>query len=439
MGNKFPQRPQTGSFSQSFPEEEKAWTGMLPDLGYREYMKIALLTTLLVSSALSQEWPQYLGPNGDGTAEGQIPMTVQKLGPRTLWQAKIGKGCSSFAISKGRAITVGNTNDEDTIWCFNAQTGEIVWKKTYPEKLAAKYYDGGPGATPTIDGDRVFILSKSGRLTCHDLANGDEKWAVSYKEDLDGNMPTWGFSASPTVYGDLLLCLPCAKGGALVALDKVTGELKWKSNNIARPGYAAPVFFKHKGNDAALVFHGRSLVGYDLSKKGKVLFTHPWRTPYDVNASNPVFLDGMVFIASGYGMGYAVLDVTGAEPKILHRNRDLPMIFQNAFLVGDHVMGCFGDKRKRTELFRMDMKSGKILWKYELPGSRASTAKIGETFVILCEDGHLVFGEATKERFIESSRHKILGKLCWAPIAIGEGKAFARTNQGDAICLDLLN
>lgn len=400
-------------------------------------MKRVFLTTLLISTALSQEWPRFLGPNGDGTAEGEIPMSVQRLGPETLWTSEIGKGCSSFAISRGRAITVGNSDDTDTVWCFDAKTGDVIWKKNYPEKLAAKYYDGGPGATPTIDDSRVYVLSKSGRLTCHDLANGDEKWAVSYKEDFDGNMPTWGFSASPTIFGDLLLCLPCAKGGALVALDKVSGEFRWKSGNIARPGYSAPVLFKYQGNDAALVFHGRSLVGYDLTKKGEVLFTHGWRTPYDVNASNPIFHEGKVFIASGYGMGYAVLDVTGAEPKVLHQNRDLPMIFQNAFLVGDHVMGCFGDKRVRAQLFRMDMESGKILWKYELPGTRASTAKIGETFVILCEDGHLVFGKASEDQFTESSRHKVLEKLCWAPIAIGEGKAFARTNQGKAICLNL--
>lgn len=400
-------------------------------------MKIALLTTLLVSSALSQEWPQYLGPNGDGTAEGQIPASVQKDGPKTLWTAKIGKGCSSFAISHGRAITVGNSNDEDTIWCFDTKSGEIVWKKTYPEKLAPKFYDGGPGATPTIDGDRVFVLSKSGRLSCHDFKTGDEKWMVNFKDDFKGNIPTWGYSSAPVAYGDLLLCLPCTKGAAMVALDKATGKEKWKSSNTARPGYSAPVFFKHKGNDAALVFHGRNLVGYDLSEKGEVLFTHGWRTPYDVNASNPVVHDGLVYIASGYGMGYAVLDITGDEPKVLHKNPDLRMIFQNALMVGDDVMGCFGDKSVEAELFRMDLKSGEILWRHRIPGTRASTAKIGETFVLLSEEGDLIFGEASEAKFTETGRHKILGKLCWAPLAIGDGKVFARTNQGDAICVDL--
>lgn len=400
-------------------------------------MKVAFLTTLLVSTGLSQDWPGYLGPNGDGTAEGEIPAKIQQLGPKPLWEAKIGRGCSSFAISKGKAITTGNTDEQDTVWCFDTKSGDVVWKKTYPEKLAPKYYDGGPGATPTIDGDVVYILSKSGRLTCHDLASGAEKWKVDYKKDLGGNMPTWGYSASPTIFGNLLICLPCDKGAAMVALDKKTGELKWKSSNTARPGYAAPVFYKHKGNDAAIVFHGRSIVGYDLTKEGEVLFTYQWRTPYDVNASNPVYHDGKVFFASGYGMGYAVLDISGAEPKLVHRDRDLPMIFQNAFLEGDDVMGCFGDKRRRAELFRMDIKTGEVLWKYAIPGTRASTAKIGDTLVILSENGLIVFGKADEKGFTESSRHQVLTKLCWAPIAIGDGKAFIRTNRGSAVCLDL--
>lgn len=401
-------------------------------------MKASLLTTLLVSTCFCQDWPQYLGPNGDGTVEGEIPAKIQQLGPKKRWEAQIGTGCSSFAISQGKAITVGNKDNQDTLWCFDTKTGEVIWKKTYAEDLAPKYYDGGPGATPTIDGGLVYNLSKSGRLSCHDFQTGEEKWVLSYKDDFGGNMPTWGYSASPLVYGELLICLPCDKGSAMVALDKKTGNVEWKSKNTARPGYAAPVFCKHQGKEMAIVFHGRSIVGYDLSSQGEVVFSYEWRTSYDVNASNPVYHDGKVFFASGYGMGYGVLDIQGNEPKLLHRDRDSPMIFQNAFLVGDDILGCFGDKRRKAELFQMDLETGKLLWKYEIPGSRASTVKVGETLAVLSEDGVLVFGKADEKGFTESSRHQVLSKLCWAPLAIGDGKAFLRTNRGSAICLDLL-
>lgn len=400
-------------------------------------MKSILLIILLTGSSLAATWSSYLGPNGNGTAEGMIPAEIQTKGPKTLWTAKIGKGCSSFTIADGKAYTVGNINDEDILWCFDAATGKVLWKTTYDEKLAPKYYDGGPGATPIIDGGLVYNLSKSGRLSCHEAATGVQKWMVHFQDDLGGNMPTWGYSSSPVIYGDSLICLPCSKKGAMVLLDKKTGKLRWQSSNSARPGYSAPVLYQHKGKDAAVVFHGRTLVGYDLTDKGKVLYEFEWRTPYDVNASNPQVLGDLVHLSSGYNMGYAVIDISKETPEIVHRNRDLPMIFQNSFVQGGDLIGCFGDKRYNTELYRMDFKTGKILWKHPLPGTRGSTALIGDTTVVLTETGLVVFGKAGEKEFTESGRHQVLQKLCWAPLAIGEGKLFARTNQGEAICLDL--
>ncbi len=400
-------------------------------------MKIFILLLAGVSMATAQQWPQYLGPNGDGTANGSVSAAVQKAGPKTLWAKDIGKGCSSFAISGGRVFTTGNKNDQDTLWCFDAQTGKELWKKTYPEKLAAKFYEGGPGATPAIDGERVYSLSKSGDLFCYHVKTGAKIWSVDFKKDFRGNKPTWGFSSSPVIYNDLLLTLPCAKKGAMVALDKKTGKLVWQSSNTARPGYAAPVFFKYRGKDAALVFHGRKLVGYDLSAKGAVLFEHTWRTPYDVNASNPQVLGDKVFLAAGYGMGHAILDISEEKPKETHRERDLPIIFQNVYQENGDLIGCFGDKNFKTELFRMDFASGKIRWRKKLPGTRGSVASIGKTTIILCETGDLIFGTAGKNGFRETGRSKIPGKRYWAPLAVGEGKLFGRTNEGQMICLGL--
>ena len=400
-------------------------------------MKIVLLFLACNAIISAQQWTQFLGPNGNGTIDGEISESVQKNGPRTLWKAEVGTGCSSFVISDNRAFTVGNKNNEDTIWCFNASSGDILWKKTHPEKLAPKYYDGGPGATPTLDGDLVYVLSKSGKLSCLMAQDGKEVWSKSFRDDFKGNMPTWGYSASPLVYGDSLICLPCTKGAALIALNKKTGDLLWKSSNTARPGYAAPVFYSQNGSDAALVFHGRSLVAYNLSKKGEVIFEHPWRTSYDVNASNPLIKNNLVYISSGYGMGYAVLDVSGPKPKAVHSDRDLRMIFQNAYTIGSDIVGTLGDKNFEAELFRMDFKTGKVKWKHRVPGTRGSTLQVGETTVVLSETGSLVFGRATEKEFVESGRHQVLSKLCWAPLAIGEGKLFARTNKGQAICLSI--
>ena len=90
-------------------------------------MKTALLFLFCNSITFAQQWTQFLGPNGNGTIDGEISESVQKNGPKTLWKAEVGVGCSSFVIADKRAFTVGNKNNEDTIWCFNASSGDILW------------------------------------------------------------------------------------------------------------------------------------------------------------------------------------------------------------------------------------------------------------------------------------------------------------------------
>jgi outer membrane protein assembly factor BamB len=297
--------------------------------------------------------------------------------------------------------------------------------------------EGGPNTTPTIDGDRVYTLSRTGALYCLRLADGRPVWRKHLKDDFGGKPGSWGYSASPVVDGDLLYVLPCSKNGGFFALNKSDGSVAWNTRDVRRSGYSAPLITTIDGKKAALVFDGRALVAHDLGAKGKVLFEFPWKTSYDVNASNPQYHDGKVFVASGYGMGYTVLDVTGKKPKVLHQDHDIRMIFQNSVRTGDTITGVFGDKRIDAELIRMDLASGKILWRQAMPGTRASSALVGDTFVLLSETGELVAGKATDKGFAETGRKSILKRRCWSPFAVAGGKLFARNNNGDAICLDV--
>jgi outer membrane protein assembly factor BamB len=394
-----------------------------------------LALSLAPAFVSAQDWPRYLGPDGAGKVEGKFRSNWQEEKPKEAWRKNLGQGCGSFAISGDKVVVMGNQNNTDVVWCFDAATGNELWTHKYPEKLDPKLYDGGPNTTPTIDGDSVFTLSRTGNLFCLSLADGKPKWHKHYQTDFKGKAPSWGYSASPVVKGDLLYCLPCAKDGGLYALDKTTGEPKWKSGDSTKPGYAAPVFFNYKGRGVVAAFHGRELATYSLD--GKPVFNFEWRTSYDVNASNPQYHDGCMFLASGYGMGYVVIDVSGAEPKILHKNEDIRMIFQNSLLVDGDILGVFGDKNIEAELIRMEMKSGKILWREKMPGTRGSSAMVGEEMVILSETGDLLCGKPTKEGWTEHGRVKALSGTCWAPVAFAHGRIFARNNKGEAVCLEV--
>ena len=193
----------------------------------------------------------------------------------------------------------------------------------------------------------------------------------------------------------------------------------------------------YRGKKTAFVFHGRKLVAYDLAAKGVVLFDYTWRTPYDVNASNPVFQNNMLHLSSGYGMGNIVLDLSGDEPKELHRDRDRRMIFQNALPKEGDIIGVFGDKGMKAEVYRMEMKTGKLKWAVSIPGSRGSALMSGDKLIILSETGELIFGKESDNQFSITGRHKILPKLCWSPPAFSDGRLFARSNGGKLVCVSL--
>jgi len=400
--------------------------------------RLLAITCLFTLPAVGQDWPADLG-NGTGIIDAKIRTNWNDEAPKVLWKKDIGKGCTSWAIVNDRAVVMGNDDDQDTVWCFDAATGNVIWKHSYAEKLSPKLYEGGPNATPTIDDGLVYTLSKTGKLLCLDFATGDVKWQKHLKDDFDGKAPDWGYSAPPWVDGDDLIVLPCSrKGNSLVVLDKKTGKTNWKTDSVARSGYTQPVIIEHKGTRAALVFHGRRAVCYDIEKdKGNILFEHGWRTSYDVNASNPQYLDGHVFMASGYGMGYCVIDATGSEPKVLHKDEDTRLIFQNSLQVDGDIIAVFGDKNIDAELIRMDLKSGKVRWKQSMPGTRGSSIMVGDHLVILSETGDMIVGEAGKTGWKELGRIKPLAKRCWSYLAYSNGRIFARNNDGQAVVLDV--
>jgi outer membrane protein assembly factor BamB len=398
---------------------------------------LLLSLALLPGFALARDWPRYLGPDGSGKVDGEIRTNWKEEKPKELWRKDLGKGCTSFAIAGDKVVVMGNKNDTDIVWCLDAATGKELWTHKYPEKLNPKLYDGGPNATPTIDGDVVYTLSRTGNLFCLSMADGKPKWHKHFQNDFKGTAPSWGYSASPVVKGDLLYCLPCAKDGGLFALEKSTGKVSWKSGDSTKPGYAAPVFFNYKGREVAAAFHGRELVTYDLESKGKPVFEFGWRTSYDINASNPQYHDGMMFLASGYGMGYVVIDVSGSKPKVLHKDEDTRMIFQNSILQDGDILGVFGDKNIDAELIRMDMKTGKARWRAKMPGTRGSSLMVGDQMVILAETGDIICGEPAMSGWTEHGRVKALPSVSWAPVAFAHGRIFARSNNGEAVCLEV--
>ena len=384
------------------------------------------------------DWPRFLGPNGNGiiAKDDAFYADWASYTPKELWSRQIGIGCSSFAIAGEKVFTLGNQDNEDTVWCFDSESGKVIWKYTYDELKGAKYYTGGTSSTPTIDGDRVYTVSKQGKLLCFDTNSGKVLWQKHYSDDFGGKRQSWGWAASPVVYGELLIIDPGSKTGSLVALNKLTGEKVWAAGE-EEPGYSTPVIYQRDGTDYAAVFHKKGLAAYDLRNPGEPVFRFPWRTSYGVNATNPHYLDGKFYLGSGYGQGYAVIDITQSEPEIIHRDRERSLKVQTSLRIGDRIIAHYGGDGKPGDLVAIDFESGKTHWEYDVPGDLGNPIAIGDKILVFTDSGHIILGEDTGNEFKELGRHHALLGTSWAPPAYADGKLFLRNNQGKAVCLDV--
>ena len=190
--------------------------------------------------ASANDWPRWRGTDFNGISkETGWSASWPQEGPKQLWKANVGTGFSSIAVSNGRAYTLGNINDTETIYCLDANTGKVLWKHCYACSTDPNLYEGGPNATPTVDGNAVYTFSRKGHVFALDARSGNVIWSRNIHDELGLRIPSWGFSGSPLVDGKLLII---NAGPAGTALDKATGKVVWSSGKESA-GYSSPIPF----------------------------------------------------------------------------------------------------------------------------------------------------------------------------------------------------
>lgn len=378
------------------------------------------------------DWNQWRGPdlNGISPETGWVSQWTDK-GPEIIWQTNVGIGFSSISIADGRAYTLGNREDTETLYCFDAETGKVLWKHAYPCKLDPKYYEGGPSATPTVDGGRVYSLSREGQMFCLVAETGKVLWSKDLVDELKLREPTWGFSGSPLVTTNRLFL---NIGTAGTALDKRTGVILWTSGARAA-GYATPQLFDHNGTEMLAIFGAKGLHAVNPDT-GKQLWEYRWSTSYDVNAADPIFKGSEVFISSGYGTGGGLLDFSSGKPKLVWESKEMHNMFNSSILIGNHLYGISGQDSKPSDLRCVEWSTGTVKWK-EPSLLFGSLIAANDKLIALSEKGELVIAEAIPSEFNALGRSQILDGLCWTAPALSNGLLYARNAEGDLVCVDL--
>src|SRR3954471_19340904 len=215
-------------------------------IGFRQWLLPVCAVFWLVWSSvgIANDWPRWRGPDLNGISkEKEWSVSWPTEGAKQLWKASVGIGFSSVAVADGRLFTLGNKEETDTVHCFDSESGKQLWKHSYPCPLDPIYYEGGPGSTPTVDGPDVYTLSKRGHLFCFEAATGKLLWKKNLMEEVGAEKPRWGFAGSPLIQSNLVIV---NVGAAGTALDKSNGNIAWKSDTNAT-GYATPIPFAASG------------------------------------------------------------------------------------------------------------------------------------------------------------------------------------------------
>jgi len=398
-------------------------------------------------SVRAEDWPCWRGVNGDGISRetGWDP-AVFRNGPNILWTTNVGQGHSAVSIKEGLLYTQGSrviAKDgeeifEESVHCLNALTGKEIWSFTYPSEAMDH---NGPRATPTVEESRVFTLGSNGDLFCFDAKNGTVLWKKHLVAEGLSRKWKWGFSGSPVVDGERLIL---NAGSAGLAVDKITGDVLWKSAN-QNCGLGTPVLTELRGRTIALINTEYTLYAVNCSD-GNIEWAYPW--PYC--DSDPVLVQDKIFLFGGKPGNQrcrALIRVEDAEPVAEWPEKKMNISMLSWIAYEGFVYGFTYDK-KSIHFMCIDLETGKITWEKKLEDWAGLSMANGHLF-LLESNGELAIVRASSDSYSEVSRARVLKMsdrnkypevqplACWTAPVLCEGKIYVRNTYGDIACINL--
>ena len=368
------------------------------------------------------DWPRFLGPLADGkSSETGIRKAWPAEGPPVRWSLRVGRGYGVPAVSRGRLFLFDRYQDKARLTCLKAETGEELWRAEYATHYEGYYEsDGGPVATPIVDGDRVYTFGIEGRLRCHRAVDGKLLWDVDTAARFGVVQDLYGAGSTPWIEGDLLIAViggsppgspdiftdeVRGNGSGIVAFDKHTGEVRYSlSDELA--GYSSPIVATLGGRRWGFAFTRGGLLAFD-PLRGKVDFSFPWRDPEHrgINAAMPVVVDDTVFITEAYGMGGAMLriradgtyEVVWKDPSP-DGSKKLAAHWNTPIYHRGYLYGMSGRTSQDAELRCVKHATGEVMWR-KTGLKMATLLYADEHLIVVTEFGRMLLVKADPERF----------------------------------------
>lgn len=382
------------------------------------------------------DWPQWRGPERNGISQETGLLEAWPAdGPKLVWQVKdIGTGYSTPAVVGDRLYLLSSEGTSDEfVRAYDTRNGNLAWSTRIGKVGNPDQRPSYPGSrsTPTVDGEVLFALGSDGDLVCLTTATGETRWRRNVRTEFGGTPGEWAYSESPLVDGDVVVCTPGGSEATLVALNKHTGDVIWKS---AIPGgdeaaYASVIIVEVDGVKQYVQFLGKGLVGVD-AKTGKFL----WR--YDktaegspANIPTPLAHDGYVYSGSSRG-GAALVKLNvkdgSVEAEPVYFSTRLPTGIGGAVLVEGNLYGS-----TRQGMVCANFKSGEIQWQDRGIGA-ASVCYADGRLYLHGENGDVALIEATPDAYRQTGRFTLPDQpdrgrsKAWTYPVVANGRLYIR-------------
>jgi outer membrane protein assembly factor BamB len=399
-------------------------------------LRLAIGFCIVTAAAVAlgaDDWPEWRGKGRLGVwHESGLVERFPAGGPPATWRTAIHAGYAGPAVAGGRVFvtdsrrTKGNQAIERAI-ALDEQTGAVLWIREWATDYSGLQlvYAIGPRATPTVDGDRVYVVGAMGNLLTLDVANGEIVWQKDYVQDFNASIPSWGIAGAPLVDGDRLIALVGGEPDAkLVAFDKRSGKEVWRAlSSDTEPGYNQPIIIDAGGVRQLILFHPQGFSSLNPAT-GVVYWEIEHRVQMGIVVATPVRSGRYLFFTSQYG-GARMLELDDSRPaaKLLWSgpgeqdpgmSHDTPntlnSVISTPIIHGDHVYGLDNDGQLRC----LEAATGKLVWKtdailkeHAMYGT-AFFVRNGERYFINNDRGELVMAKVSPTGFEEIDRAKLV-------------------------------
>ncbi|NIM02409.1 MAG: PQQ-binding-like beta-propeller repeat protein [Acidobacteria bacterium] len=396
----------------------------------RFVITLLLIGLLVPTAGLPADWPQFRGPQRDGTSsETGLLRSWPDGGPEVLWSTPVGQGYSSAAIHDGRVYF--NDYDESTfeflVRALNLEDGKELWR--FKEKRRIRPNHGITRAVPATDGKVVIALDPKAVLHALDAETGKEIWRKNFVQDYESKIPPWYNGQNPLIEDDKVVVAPAGPEALVVALDKATGEELWRTPNPEGwlLSHASLMPAKLGGVDQYLFSVLQGTVGVSAAD-GKLLWHFPFKFNVSVSPS-PLAIDSeRVYVTAAYDSGGAMFRVKrdgddfSTEEIFVHAADEWNSEVQTPILFEDHM---FAVGKKRRGLFTCLDLDGKQVWNsdgHAYFGLGSFILADGMFFILEGKTGMLRLLEANTKEYKQLASAQLLeGHDVWGPPALSDG------------------